>query len=411
MKKQQWLVLAHCFNMDGRSASRLVTDRMPLLRSNGVEPVIISASTGSNLKEFEHHQIFSPAPSGLRFELRHILKHRKILRLIVGILLVPFYWVERLLIPLDSQWSWAITAYFRANKVVKKGGISVIYSSGGPISAHIAALLIRRKYHITWVCEFHDPIGLSEVHKRGRSRRIYDWLEKKICKKADRLIFTTKAARELAEKTYEISGSSHVIYAGEDSPATSNEQEISQKKKTLSIVHLGTLGGARNLDCFLPAVQKLLSEQNELGIEIFLYGTVDKQVKASIGNIGADSFVHYRGTIPHSGVGLAMKQSDILLLVHGEKGIVAETTIPAKVFEYLQSRRAVLALVQNNNELRSILVKAGAYVADANCLEDIAKLLGKCLLDYNNNCLKVVEGSEFTASGAVKKLIELARIS
>ena len=101
----------------------------------------------------------------------------------------------------------------------------------------------------------------------------------------------------------------------------------------------------------------------------------------------------------------------MLLLVHGQEGVAAETTIPSKVFEYLQARRPVLALVQNNNELRSLLVNAGAYVADANCIEDIAKVLGECLLDYNTNCLKVVKGSDFSASGAVRKLIELARNS
>ena len=39
--KQHWLIIAHCFNMDGRAASRVVTDRVSLFLEHNIEPIIV----------------------------------------------------------------------------------------------------------------------------------------------------------------------------------------------------------------------------------------------------------------------------------------------------------------------------------------------------------------------------------
>ena len=58
-KKRRWLVLSHCYNMDGRAASQTVTDKMPFLLEQGIEPVIVSALTGEKDDLLEHHQVAS----------------------------------------------------------------------------------------------------------------------------------------------------------------------------------------------------------------------------------------------------------------------------------------------------------------------------------------------------------------
>ena len=74
-KKKDWLILAHCYNMDGRAASQTITDRIPFLTDLGVTPIVMSAPTGKKESKFPHYQMFSPAPSGLKFELRHVIKN------------------------------------------------------------------------------------------------------------------------------------------------------------------------------------------------------------------------------------------------------------------------------------------------------------------------------------------------
>ncbi|MGH9425743.1 MAG: hypothetical protein ACRD2L_05480 [Terriglobia bacterium] len=40
---QNWLILSHEFNMNGRAASHTMTDKIPHLLEAGIEPIVISA--------------------------------------------------------------------------------------------------------------------------------------------------------------------------------------------------------------------------------------------------------------------------------------------------------------------------------------------------------------------------------
>ena len=73
---RNWLIIAHCMNMDGQAASHHVSDKLPCLSSKGIRPILLSAASGKKDKEFEHHQVFSLFPSGLKFEMRHFLRNR-----------------------------------------------------------------------------------------------------------------------------------------------------------------------------------------------------------------------------------------------------------------------------------------------------------------------------------------------
>ena len=113
------MILAHCYNMDGRAASQTITDRIPFLRKKGVTPVVISAPTGRKETEYPHYQVFSPAPSGLKFELRHVIKSRaqetlsgRIINFLLTMILLPLFLIEKTVIHLDSHWSWLLSASF-----------------------------------------------------------------------------------------------------------------------------------------------------------------------------------------------------------------------------------------------------------------------------------------------------------
>ena len=73
---EHWLILAHCFNMDGRAASQTITDRIPLLMVKGITPVVVSAPTGYQDHRFPHYRIFSLTPSCFLFEARHVIAQK-----------------------------------------------------------------------------------------------------------------------------------------------------------------------------------------------------------------------------------------------------------------------------------------------------------------------------------------------
>jgi hypothetical protein len=54
--KTRWLILSHGFNMDGRAASQIVTDKIPYFLEVGIKPIVFSAITGSKDERFPHKQ-------------------------------------------------------------------------------------------------------------------------------------------------------------------------------------------------------------------------------------------------------------------------------------------------------------------------------------------------------------------
>jgi hypothetical protein len=102
---QRWLILSHCFNMDGRAASQTITDKLPYLVEAGIEPIILSGVSGEHDKTFKHYQFVPWGPSGLRFDMRHVIASHlgrgyvyKLIVGLMGLLLLPFIVVERLLV-------------------------------------------------------------------------------------------------------------------------------------------------------------------------------------------------------------------------------------------------------------------------------------------------------------------------
>ena len=168
-KFRNWLILSHCFNMDGRAASQTITDKIPYLMDAGIKLHVLSAVTGKKDKRFTHQQILGLGPSSLRFDFRHWFSTRfsrgffyKVFTILISILLSPLIVLEKIILGYSSQWSWCISAYFSGLKLIKQGKINLIYSTGGAWSAHLAAYWLKKKTNIKWIVEIHDPLVMRK---------------------------------------------------------------------------------------------------------------------------------------------------------------------------------------------------------------------------------------------------------
>jgi hypothetical protein len=175
--EQHWLILSHCFNMDGRAASLTITDKLRHLMERGITFSVLSGVSGTHDKRFEHLQLLPWGPSGLRFDLRHVVAMRfgrgvlyRIIGLVVSIVLAPLVVLERVLFGLQSQSSWAFPAVVRSLWLIHKQRPSVIYSTGGAYSAHHAGYWLKKLTGIKWIAEIHDPMVIAGGKK---SRRLH----------------------------------------------------------------------------------------------------------------------------------------------------------------------------------------------------------------------------------------------
>jgi len=245
--KQVWLVLSHGFNMDGRAASQTITDKIPHLLKLGVEPVVISAITGKKDKVVEHHQILPAGPVALRFDLRHYLKQRissrviyRIAMTVISLVLLPFLVIEKLIIRIETHWSWAITAYFTGARIIRTRKPALIYSTGGAYSAHLAGYWLARRYGLPWIAEIHDPMILDTQPKNSRVR-FSAWLEGIICNHADVVWWFTEEALARARARHpELGERGHCLLPGSNPPEFVRPPY--RRNKHLVIGHFGSVG-------------------------------------------------------------------------------------------------------------------------------------------------------------------------
>ena len=367
-----WLILAHCFNMDGRAASQTITDRIPFLMESDIVPVVVSAPTGTQDERFPHVRVISPAPSGILFEMRHVIRrhtrHRgveKLLKALLLVILAPFLVLEKIIFQFDSQWSWFVAAVPSARRLVREYSPEVIYSTAGPPSTHVAGYFLKKSTGLPWLAELHDPLIRDDERPRWHHYWYRKWLEGKVFQHADAIVYFTHRAREHAIRRQGERAGVHVLRPGAESPEIGDVAY--RKRERLHMGHFGSLAEERNLCEVMVAMADLVAERPEWRERMCLdvYGTdLDTASERCMRSLGVEDMVRRHGRLendPDTGksgrqqVLERMRQCDVLLLVHGSDAESAQY-IPSKLYEYLHAGRPILGIAGEHSELGDILI-------------------------------------------------------
>ena len=412
-----WLILSYRANIPGSACSQHIDDRLPILEKAGIVPLLLTGPVGKRYTRYHHYRTWSLAPSGIRFEVRHFLRkrlrHRWQFKLAETALLLPvfpLYLVEKVLVNLESEWSWFFTASIRGLLLQRRYRPEVVYSTGGSASAHVAALIINRVSGLFWIAETQDPL----VHDRDwqRSRLVfslYCWLEKRIAATCNAFVFLTAQAMENAGNRIGTPFPGRVIYPG--APLFSGAGGTYCKGKVFRFAHFGSLAGSRNLLVFLQALAPILQRTPDLRqtVCVDLYGSLDAASHALVQQLDLASLVQFHGLIDRQKALAAMRRADCLLLIQNTSYFSTET-IPSKVYEYLCSGRPILGLIHNSRELTLLLQQYGHYVAAADDPVAVGKSIKALLNAYATTDFVPVlhERMDITLESAVQSLIDLA---
>ncbi|UTG91612.1 glycosyltransferase [Geobacter sulfurreducens] len=407
------LAISYFANETGMACSHHLDDRLPLLADSGVEITLLTSIISRKNKKIR--QIFAPSifASGLRFEIRSLLKRKnykkwkyRLLETILTFPLLPFYYIEKMLFNIDTTWSWSFGAAFVGYLNCVRHSPTVIYSTGGPISAHVAAGLISRWTGIPWIAEFQDPLIHSYCARSNFELKLTLWAERFICKHASRVVFLTRKAVDAASARTELGARGLVIYPGAKRETLNVSYEATGY---LRFAHLGSLGGVRNLGYFLRGLECLIQELPLLReqIRVELYGGVGKDVRQQINDFLYKDMIRENGMIPREKCLEIMRKTDVLLLIQGADDVSKET-IPSKAYEYLHAQRPILALVYGNEELKRMLKDLGHIPVDASNEYEIRDGIMAFVEKYNLGLMQEnADQSPYTTEMAVQQLMDV----
>jgi glycosyltransferase involved in cell wall biosynthesis len=409
--------------MDGRAASLTITDKLPYLSEAGIEPIILSGVSGEHDKIFKHYQLIPWGPAGLRFDLRHVIASHlgrgffyQLLVGLMGLLLAPFIVIERLLLGWQNQWSWSLPATMRSLWLIHKYKPTLLYSTGGAYSAHLAGYWIKRLTGIKWIVEVHDPMVKPGTTPSTRDEKMNAYIEGCICKSADLAWWFTEGALNGAKARHpELGNRGVVILPGVAKPTVTGRY---QRGEQMIISHFGSLSDTRSMQPVVKAIHTLLEQNPEIRskLRVHVYGgTIDRLAKADIQKYGLEDIIISFGRLERSEItGMSgreqvlerMFQADCLLLVHGVISDCSEY-IPSKLYEYLWTGRPVIALTYQNPQLDSLVYERNGYVASGDNQEQIVDVLSRAYANWQNNNLPLPQLPAIGVQQAVQSILKL----
>jgi glycosyltransferase involved in cell wall biosynthesis len=274
----------------------------------------------------------------------------------------------------DAQKNWALAAAPAAVRLIRRHRIDWVFTSGPPFSTHVIGLAAKLLTGARWIADFRDPWIeiLSERREDARSLasdRIEQWMETSVARVADRIVTTTEPLRAAMAARYQwLPSDKFVCIPNGIDASIAGASRGPDRFDVFTITYAGSFYYDRTPEPLFRAVSRMISagRASRHDVRIKLVGDcreIDGTATESlIGRYGLEGVVELIDRVPHAEAVRIMQRSHLLLVLAPERH---RLVIPAKIFDYLGTGVAVLALAPPG--------ATAALVAETQC--------GRCFSD------------------------------
>lgn len=286
-----------------------------------------------------------------------------------------------------------------AVEVGRGQNVDLVYASMSPYESAEAAARLSAELGRPWVADLRDPWALDEMivypsrfHRLRELRRM-----RRLLADADAVVMNTPEAAARLRRYPEFSQRELAVIPNGFDANDFTGPPPERHDDAFRIVHAGylhtelgkrerssrllrrVLGGAllpvdiltRSHVFLLEAVDRVRREG--VAVEVHLAGVVtdvDREV------VGDRPYVHFHGYLDHSGTVSLLRSADLLFLpMHDLPPGVRAGIVPGKTYDYLGSRRPILAAVPDG-DVRDLLGRAGnAFVTRPADVDGMAEVI------------------------------------
>lgn len=243
----------------------------------------------------------------------------------------------------DARKFWVRPSVKYLKKYLSENKIDTIITTGPPHSVHLIGKELKQQVNLRWFADFRDPWTTIGYHDKlkltKRSMQKHKSLERAVLQTADHIVVTSFTT----QKEFKDSTNTPISVLTNGYDRESISEVILDTKFTVS--HIGSLLSGRNPKNLWKALYDLIQENEAFSasFQLQLVGAVSDDVLSSIKEAGLSDFLILEGYVPHTEAIKIQRSSQVLLLIE----IDSEDTrciIPGKLFEYMVSKRPVIAL-------------------------------------------------------------------
>lgn len=410
--KDKLLIITYFSGIDGCCPAEWADDKVDSYLKNGKSLILISSVCSRKVggADILHYRVPSLSFADWKTERSELKTQGSDIPISMYMLLPLVLTVGALLdyiqkIKTDGigggKWSWALPASVCALYILLRHRCSMILTTGGPASAHLAGVVCKWFSRKRVVAELQDPLCGDEIGRNATSSSLLAKVERVMARYLDKIVYVTEEAAKEARLRLKANNIGW-LYPGAKlfelaETGTTNNEDV------LTMVHLGTLYSTRNFDSLIQAV--------ELLIERGLLSSDDIRI-VNMGEIYGDykeyylskSYVSQEGIVPRQ---VAVKKAstfDVCLLIQHTDDR-SRLTIPYKTYDYLNIGNQILGLT-NNIELDGLLRSYGHSSCPIVNVEDIAQAILE-LRNKKREEVKPTDGDRLCSVEQAEKLIQL----
>ncbi len=271
-------------------------------------------------------------------------------------------WIRgNFLIP-DPRRFWIKPSVKFLTEYLKENPADAIVTTGPPHSMHMIGFRLKKILpNVKWVADFRDPWTnidfYRELNLTFLADRIHHKLERKVVQSADCVVVVSNDMVDefsiLPHKKIEL------ITNGYDSEDVSGIDVKTDNMFSLS--HIGTLNAARNPITLWKVLGEICQKDENFrsDLKIKLIGKTDFSVLQEIDKNGLTGSLEKTEYLSHSGAIEKQQQSQLLLLLINHS-TNAKGILTGKFFEYLASKRPILAVGPSDGEVARVLQETNA---------------------------------------------------
>jgi hypothetical protein len=273
--------------------------------------------------------------------------------------------VRKFFLPGDVGMRWSYHASRAASTYIRAhaGARVTIFSTFPPLGTHLAAWQLARNNKLVWIADCRDPLAdeFTEQHRIPPQKRVYRWLERAVARRADAVIANTDAALTRWQEKFPSFGNKfHLIWNGFDPEKRIKPLPVLCRDcKILS--HVGELYHGRNATPILESISRLLAAEriSARSVRVQLIGPAETDCLPGpefIQRAQSEGWLQLvTEQIPQQDALQVAQTSNGLLLLQPQSAV----QVPAKLFDYLQIGRPILACIQRNSPAERLLERSG----------------------------------------------------
>lgn len=282
-----------------------------------------------------------------------------------AILALPDAWI--------GWWPYAVAA---GRRIVREDPVDLVYSTSPHATAHLIAMRISHYSALPWVADFRDP-WVEDPPEPGSPngpiyRTINRWLEHRALQRCTRIVTSTSHLRDLLQARYpDLTADKFTAISNgfDEADFVDVVSAPSARSEELLVVHAGSINPEfRDPRPLFQALRTVIDagavnrEQVRLrfiGGGEFGHSAPMREALAATGLAGR---VEFAARMPYKESLRELGRADLLLLLQASEDTVG--LVPAKLYEYLRSKRPVLALVRQGATSEVLRETGGGWDVD-----------------------------------------------